>query len=706
MKQKLVESIPIPIPKVKTKWEWWTVVQQAGDILILNVFKNKIFFARHCINVKTMDYATWRGGYWYKRNLDDAIDTDYWSYGTERIKKRTRMSEEDENLIWSLLDPDGKIRKRCWSNTIYSLIIEKERDAAAELRERAEHNRGERVRKLMARVPKLPEDIFQWIDRREDGGKNYAIKNRGTGLWTCSACGNEWELKKVGKKPKDQERIICPVCKAEIYYQAKKQKIEKKTHFCLVQPMGNDVSVARHFDAMIRCEGGSKKNVVIDEAVRIILNKRMVAFEQRQTCWIYYNQYGMGTSFDPDPCFDNKGNKANRREYAGYLYDGGIEEAFRGTYYYPWANLFVQMAAAGVKANYNRMMAIDAERQATMGLMEYLFKGRFFRLLEEESENISYNGRYYGTMIFGDDIETVFSIDDRQKINRIRDRNGGEIAVEWMRWSELYKQKVSDKALDWLEQNRIRPSEMQWIKCRFSPEQAMNYLNRQQKESYKGWKIRTIMGQYEDYMSMCEKLHKDTRDELVYRPRDLKRRHNEAVEETERLAAEIKAEEYSKKFGAAETVLAEIKEKFEYSGQEYFIKVPSRIADIVREGNYLHHCAGLTDRYFDRIKQHETYICFLRKIAEPDTPFYTIEVEPGGTIRQHRGMLDEEPDLDKIKPFLREWQQEIRKRMRKEDHDREAVSKEKREMNLEELRKANNTRVLQGLMEDFMEAVG
>ena len=192
MKQKLVESIPIP--EVKTKWEWWAVVQQAGDILILNEFKNNIFFARHCINVKTMDYATWRGGYWYKRNLDDAIDADYWSYGTERIKKRTRMSEEDENLIWSLLDPDEKIRNRGWNNTVYGLIIEKERDAAAELRERAEDNRVKRVKKLMARVPELPEDIFQWIDQREDGGKNYAIKNRETGLWTCSACGNEWEL--------------------------------------------------------------------------------------------------------------------------------------------------------------------------------------------------------------------------------------------------------------------------------------------------------------------------------------------------------------------------------------------------------------------------------------------------------------------------------------------------------------------------------
>jgi len=68
-------------------------------------------------------------------------------------------------------------------------------------------------------------------------------------------------------------------------------------------------------------------------------------------------------------------------------------------------------------------------------------------------------------------------------------------------------------------------------------------------------------------------------------------------------------------------------------------------------------------------------------------------------------MYDEEPDIDKIKPFLREWQKEIRKRMKKEDHELAAVSKEKREANIEELKAKNNTRVLQGLMEDFMEAI-
>ena len=148
-----------------------------------------------------------------------------------------------------------------------------------------------------------------------------------------------------------------------------------------------------------------------------------------------------------------------------------------------------------------------------------------------------------------------------------------------------------------------------------------------------------------------------------------------------------------------------IREKFEYVADGFFIKVPEKIVDIVSEGNYLHHCAGATDRYFDRIKSHETYICFLRKVEEPDIPFYTIEVEPGGTIRQHRGMYDEEPELDLVKPFLREWQKEIRKRMSKKDHELAAVSKQKREENIAELKAKNNTRVLNGLMEDFMEAI-
>lgn len=101
----------------------------------------------------------------------------------------------------------------------------------------------------------------------------------------------------------------------------------------------------------------------------------------------------------------------------------------------------------------------------------------------------------------------------------------------------------------------------------------------------------------------------------------------------------------------------------------------------------------------------ETYICFLRRTDDPDIPFYTIEVEPNGTIRQTRNYLDEETGIEEIRPFLKKWQQEIKKRMKKEDHEAQIVSKRKREENIMELQREGNTRVLQALMEDFMEAM-
>lgn len=86
----------------------------------------------------------------------------------------------------------------------------------------------------------------------------------------------------------------------------------------------------------------------------------------------------------------------------------------------------------------------------------------------------------------------------------------------------------------------------------------------------------------------------------------------------------------------------------------------------------------------------------------PGHPYYTIEVEPGGTIRQHRGYMDEEPNIEQVKPFLRKWQQEIRRRMTAADRKYAAASAIKRQQNIDELKANRNTRVLQGLMEDFM----
>ncbi len=81
----------------------------------------------------------------------------------------------------------------------------------------------------------------------------------------------------------------------------------------------------------------------------------------------------------------------------------------------------------------------------------------------------------------------------------------------------------------------------------------------------------------------------------------------------------------------AEENLQRIKEKFTHENETYKIIVPERLIDIVTEGRAPASLrAGATERYFERIRDNETYICFLRKKSEPDVPFYTIRSRAGG----------------------------------------------------------------------------
>lgn len=66
--------------------------------------------------------------------------------------------------------------------------------------------------------------------------------------------------------------------------------------------------------------------------------------------------------------------------------------------------------------------------------------------------------------------------------------------------------------------------------------------------------------------------------------------------------------------------------------------------------------------------------------------------------------MDEEPGIEQIRDFLKEWQRVLKKRLTKADKELAKISKEKRNANIEDLKAKNNTRVLQGLAEDFMDA--
>lgn len=160
--------------------------------------------------------------------------------------------------------------------------------------------------------------------------------------------------------------------------------------------------------------------------------------------------------------------------------------------------------------------------------------------------------------------------------------------------------------------------------------------------------------------------------------------------------------------------LQAIREKFAFTGKQFQIQVPDKLEDIFMDSRKLCHCIANSDVYWERMERRESYLLFLRKTAEPDTPYYTVEAEPGGTVRQVRTQYNRQnDDIGEVRAFLKIWQKQLAKRLTQKDKQLAANSHELRIKELVQLRNDQvtiHTGDLAGrllvdvLTEDLMEA--
>lgn len=676
-------------------------VQTVENILVLNMYQDRKLKCRYCMNMDTNEYEVWDAGTgeWKTEKAHVAAGGSYYYDNGRTIEEKVTYDPPEAKKRIKELLKNGTWRTY---GEGLDLLDGVERDYGSSLRERKETRRVEREQEIQKRVPPVPEDFREWILKTAGGGKHYIFWKKEEKEYACTACGGKSGNKSVPGKHNGWAE--CPVCGARVQIKRRTRQIMERAKVCLMQNIGEDMSVCRHFDARMEWEGGEER-VHLSEGVRIM----PLRGNGKYACRIRYNIWGR----DENGAYFDRGNTANRRTGSCYLYPEGIGECLKGTAFAGWTDIFRWMSKKGMHADYNRMMGCADNRMHSV--VEYLAKGRFYRLLKETTESVSlFTGGYFGMLdLGGETAGGVLGLEDAQKINRLRDADGGEEMLEWLRWSDGNGKKLPQDALEWVLKEGVST---QNIPSGMSIQKFKNYITRQQEESYPGKSVKAVIEQYLDYLGMCRRERKDLSDEMVSRPRELKRRHNELVEEIrERKIVdsisqnkdewEREAQKMAEKYPGAEENLAAVREMYEYAGEEYMVIVPRRLVDIAVEGNALHHCAGSSDRYFERIMNRETYVFFLRKISAPDVPYYTLEVEPGGTIRQNRTYLDEETGIEQVRGFLKQWQQEVKKRMTAAEKELAKESAVKREKNLEELRRSNNTRVLQGLMEDFMEAV-
>lgn len=103
------------------------------------------------------------------------------------------------------------------------------------------------------------------------------------------------------------------------------------------------------------------------------------------------------------------------------------------------------------------------------------------------------------------------------------------------------------------------------------------------------------------------------------------------------------------------TILETVK-KFEFAGSKFSIVCPKAVQELDVEGEVLHHCVG---SYKHNVAAGQEIILFLRKNNDPNTPFYTIDLDRDGFIRQihtkYNGDIKDDPEKDALKEFLMEW---------------------------------------------------
>lgn len=255
---------------------------------------------------------------------------------------------------------------------------------------------------------------------------------------------------------------------------------------------------------------------------------------------------------------------------------------------------------------------------------------------------------------------------DNARMGRLRKHNGDIYLRSWLEYEKRMNTVYEDEVLLFFADQKIFPDHLQFILDKMSPVKIRNYLDKQSMLSRQT--PSALVGTWRDYLDMARRLKMNISLEIFYKPKNLRKAHDECVKAGGEAEVNRRVNEIRKKFPHIEKILGSIQKKYSFTDKKYSIVVPDKIVDIIFEGRALGHCLDRSDIYFDRIERQESYIVFLRKTEDIDTPYYTLEIEPGGTTRQKRTTGDkQDKDFNEALSFIRKWQKAIQKNLGKED---------------------------------------
>ncbi len=700
----------------KTETHWYTrqkikVIVPDYDVLLrvqnLNGYvKIAVFFPEKMrMDIKTPRYEIFlntKGAEYITRELDDEGKEVKWStamvcnlnglengWYSERLK--VFVSRDGMHTLNRLEVKQGYEKKK----GIYRLQSwqQEQKDEETKRKEKREQEPWDADMKL---VPKLVKGFEEWM-RRNAASEYYMIyeynpKGQKTGY--CSKCKKYVQI----SNPKHGKRTRCPSCKAEAVFKA-------HTRIRTIETPTYEAEIVQKFD------GG------------IVIR----SFEQRQRYGYaeYTNPRIFTHELERIMIFDN--GKVKRYEWGSYKqkYRRWIQDKsyfpHKKTYYSSLkVKLYKKNIAQLKKHTLLKQSAIDLWPELPLSVANYIEmeKGNpaiemlarlgMFRLAKEminenyDSELLNQNAT---------EISKMLKI-DKSRLKRLKDMNGNIDSLRWLQHEKVADTIWPDEMIKDFGEAEFETSEFDFLEIPISFIKCHNYLKKQM--AIMDESMEQVLTTWRDYINMAKKMKMNTKSDQIAKPKDLKYAHDELVLIMQSKGLEKQAKKIEKEFPKVNSQLPKL-QKFEYTLGEYTIVAPKNVLDIVTEGTILKHCVHTCDYYFSRIQTDESYLFFLRKSKQPDMPWYTLEVEPSGNIRQKRTTGDNQnADFQKAVAFLKKWQQYFKKQLTEEEKKLGEEANRLRKENYKNLRE-NGNRVWHGklagklladvLEADFMEAM-
>lgn len=178
---------------------------------------------------------------------------------------------------------------------------------------------------------------------------------------------------------------------------------------------------------------------------------------------------------------------------------------------------------------------------------------------------------------------------------------------------------------------------------KIQPVRLINYLERAQ--------IRA--GYLYDYWNMANDVYGELPESMMY-PKNITRAHDRVLKEKKEKENAVLSEKIKKRARYAAALV------FTDKDTGLMIRPAVSHAELIREGKVLDHCVAT---YARQVADGSTLILFVRRINDPDTPFFTLEYKNGAVV-QNRGFKNcaRTPEVEK---FEEKWLEHIKKGAKK-----------------------------------------